>query len=144
MMFRRLGPSSLVLLSSCATLYPASIEGLEQPDSLTVYALAPEAAPTADELGERIQGIPVRRKVAVTDRDARHHIVSELTRAMNEEAEPATCWKPHYAVRAREGRRSYEMLLSFECHSMSVAGEGKDRPISHRAQLVIMAALAEN
>jgi hypothetical protein len=53
---------------------------------------------------------------------------------MNEHTEAATCWKPHYAVRAREGRRSFEILFSFECNRMSVAGEASPRPISTRTR----------
>ncbi len=133
-----------LLPTACASLYPASIDGLAEPDSLTVYALAPNVTDATDDVGDRVQGIPVRKKVEVKDRDARRHIVTELTRAMNEPTDARDCWKPHYAVRAREGRRSFELLLSFECSSMSVAGEASNRTISSRAQLAIMSALAEN
>jgi hypothetical protein len=130
-------------LTACEGLYPAAIEGLDQPESMTVYLLAPDEAANTDDVAERVQGIPVRRKVVVRDRDARHHLVSELTLAMNERAEAAACWKPHYAVRAREGRRSFEILFSFECNSMSVAGEASPRPISTRAQLAVTSVLSE-
>jgi hypothetical protein len=52
---------------ACESLYPASVEGLDEPESMTVYALAPDEAVGTDDLAERVQGIPARRKVVVED-----------------------------------------------------------------------------
>lgn len=131
-------------LAGCETLYPTSIEGLDQPDSMTVYALAPDVTAGTDEQAERVQGIPVKTKLVIKDHDARRHLVAEVTHAMNEHTDPSGCWKPRYAVRATEGRHAFELLFSFECNNMTVAGEPTPHPISTRAQLAVLSALSEH
>ena len=75
-------------IDRAGSLYPASIDGLEAPDSLIVYALAPDIPDPGEGLTDRVQGIPVRKKVIVKDRDARRHIGSN--RAVSSRAQLAS------------------------------------------------------
>ena len=131
----------------------AALEGLEKPDSLTLYAIdgvedvAAKYATAVTQKEEVFHEYAVLGKVEITGAAELAKIAAAVQRAVvSPDAEPpAKCFRPRHALVARTKNQTLELVICFECRQYKQYGQKYTayEPISRSAESLLTKCLAD-
>jgi hypothetical protein len=123
--------TGLLLAAACSTSrderLPAQVESvLRGAQKLELYALDPEPIPQKDvdeKNSNQLHGYAITSRATLTDAKARQELVDLVVRGIREsDGRVAACFNPRHGIRAELDSKHVELVICYECLSMSIHG----------------------
>lgn len=136
--------SSLPGEDRIAGAFPAdSFEVFKNSQTLTLYVLDPDKKTSG---AGSFQGYAVIRQTRIRDRNLQTFLRRSLIRSITRPHQPtAACFRPGHALRVSDGRRSLDLLISFECGRLvsHFAGATSRSAITRQAEPIFKRTLRD-
>lgn len=119
---------------------------LEKADVVELLAINPERGQKPE--GDAVGGYAVTKKVELKAKsDDREGLTVALDKTLSAAGPPADCFIPRHAVRATHDKKTYALLICYQCNSLRVFTDGKDGgeiPIGKTGQKTLNTLLGLN